>query len=141
MLDGTLESDNRTYSGTGSCPGGPSGWQWTLIRPTASAGLIRATPPASEIRVWHYQSEGGWSGKWTRRGTSNLYDSDLQGGEHQTIVERVTFEGNRVHAQRIESSDGKLCTLEGTLQSDGQTYQGTAQCPGGPNGWWWRIRP
>jgi hypothetical protein len=141
MLDGTLESDNRTYSGTGSCPGGPSGWQWTLIRPTASAGLMRATPPPSDTRVWHYQSEGGWSGTWTRRGTSNLYDSDLQGGEHQTIVEQVTFEGNRVHAQRIESSDGKLCTLEGTLQPDGQTYQGTAQCPGGPNGWWWRIRP
>lgn len=142
QFDGELDYSNRVYRGTATCPGGPSGWAWSLELPNASAPLIRAAPPAAETRAWQYQSAGDWNGTWTKRGTSDVYDSSLQGRyERQTIVERVTFEGNRVHAQRIQSPDGKLCTLDGALHSDGRTYVGTAECPGGPSGWVWRITP
>jgi hypothetical protein len=135
-----IESNDRLVKVNSSTYYGAQ--EWNRVGSTGGVAPPPATPPASETRVWQYQSAGDWSGTWTRRENSNLYDSNLQGRyERHTIVEQVTFDGNRVHAQRIQSTDGKLCTLDGTLQPDGHTYLGTGQCPDGPSGWVWRITP
>jgi hypothetical protein len=139
-----IESNDRFVKVSSSPYYGAQTWtrQGSAVVGLPQQRIIPAAPRASQTRVWQYQSAGDWSGTWTRRENSNLYDSNLQGRyERQTIVEQVTFDGNRVHAQRIQSTDYKLCTLDGTLQPDGHTYLGTGQCPGGPSGWVWRITP
>jgi hypothetical protein len=138
-----IESNDRIVKVSSSTYYGAQAWtrQGSSSGGVTGGGVV--APPASEVRIWQYQCGCDWAGTWTKRGTSDLYDSDIQGsGQRQIILEQVTFEGNRVHAQRLQASiDGKLCTLDGTLQPDGHTYMGTAQCPGGPSGWRWRITP
>src|SRR5204863_255023 len=100
--------------------------------------------PPSGGASWHWQSDGGWTGTWTRRGTSDVFDSQLSNGSgaRVRIVEQVSITGRHFHSQRLESPDDHiLCTLDGELDTSGRTYSGTAQCPGGPNGWAWRITP
>lgn len=139
ILDGTLQPDNRTYRGTGNCPGGPSGWRWILTVGEGQSAAFARVP--ADAGAWQYRSGGGaWSGTWTRRGTSDLFDVELRSGTARTyIVEKVTIDGRRFHSQRIQSSDGYLCVLDGTLDSDNRTFRGTGNCPGGPSGWTWSL--
>jgi hypothetical protein len=93
--------------------------------------------------AYEYESAGNWRGTWTRRGLSNQFTSSLTGpnGERQTIVEQVTLRAKHLHSERVQTTDGIICTLDGDLQADGRTFSGTAQCRNGPSGWWWILRP
>lgn len=125
-----------TLSGDGNRISWSNGSAWTRSE--------RFTNP-SETRVWSYQiaSQAGWQGTMTRRGTSDQYEVSLSAssGQRVSYVDRFTFEGNRVRFQRVQSSEGFLCTGEATLHPNGRTYVGTGNCAGGPSGWVWRITP
>ena len=63
---------------------------------------------------------------WIRRGMTDVFD-----GWGDTITVNVaSLSGNTIKARRTSSSDGHLCTYEGTIAADGETIQGTYTCPG-----------
>ena len=59
-------------------------------------------------RVWDVTECCGWSGVWTRRGMSNVFDSVLEhpGRGRLTMVNTVTKNGNSITVERIRSSEG-----------------------------------
>jgi hypothetical protein len=84
------------------------------------------------------EEESGWKSVWTRRGTSDVFDASFTGpsGQKGSTVNTVTVKGNTVQISRTSSTDGNLCTYEGTLQSDGTTVEGTYSCSmGGRRSW------
>jgi hypothetical protein len=108
-----------------------------------AAALERVSTLLNLAGSYEYESAGNWRGTWTRRGASNQFTSSLIGpnGERQTIIEKVTLRGKHLHSERVQTTDGTICTLDGDLQADGRTFSGTAQCRNGPSGWWWILRP
>ena len=80
------------------------------------------------------ETEAGYTGVWTRRGNSNVFDAvwtrDRQDRRQVTAVLTITNQGNRVFVKRTSSSDGYLCEYEGTVAADGVTVTGTMRCPG-----------
>lgn len=108
----------------------------------ALAREISEHPAAAPMdSTWQWESAGGWTGTWIRRGTSNVFDVVYRGpgGQQVTAVEEMTIDGTRAHGRRLSSADNVLCNLEGTIQPDGRVIQGTGACPGVNSGWWWRI--
>jgi hypothetical protein len=79
--------------------------------------------------TWN-EEESGWRSVWTRRGNSNVFDARFTGpaGQKASTVNTVTIEGNRISIKRTSSSDGYLCTYQGTIQADGVTIIGTYSC-------------
>jgi hypothetical protein len=122
--------------GTGDCYDNRQ-WRWKLT--ATSSGAAPAATAAGGGLIW--ESEG-WTGTWTRRGTSNVYDSQYSGpgGERKSAVEIVTITGNQVVVQRTNPSDGITCTLTGQVQASPLLMQGYAECSNGARGWWWRVR-
>ncbi len=96
--------------------------------------------PADFPSYLQWESEGGWTGTWTRRGTTDLFDAQYQGpsGQRVTTVEELKYAGSRIRGQRLSSSDGAACSLDGAVTST-TTLQGTGACPGINSGWWWRL--
>ncbi len=84
------------------------------------------------------ESEEGWTGVWTRRGTSNVFDvrSSKPGMQPLTALQTIDISGNRVSVKRTSSSDGNTCDLEGTIAQDGIHVSGSYRCrSGGPYSW------
>ncbi|MEK5059780.1 hypothetical protein BK126_27050 [Paenibacillus sp. FSL H7-0326] len=123
---GTLSSDGRRVSGTFRCNQGGGTWTATIVR--------RERPRLG--RVW-YEQEDGWSGVWTRRGNSNIFDArwTMQGAQDITAVLTINISGNNVQVLRRNSSDGNNCTYTGTLAADGRTVTGTYTCTQGGGSW------
>ena len=75
---------------------------------------------------------GNWTGTWTRRGNSDIFDGVWIRGSQRVVTEvRVEISGNAIKATRYKSSDGYTCSYTGTLSWDGQTASGTSRCGGG----------
>ena len=72
------------------------------------------------MNVWD-ASENGWTGVWTRRGGSDIFDAVWQkGGSTVKAVLTITVRGNSVRINRRSSSDGVSDRdYEGTISSDG----------------------
>jgi hypothetical protein len=89
------------------------------------------------------ESEEGWTGTWTRRGNSNIFDviSSKPGLQSLTAVQTINISGNKVFISRTNASDGNNCDMEGTIDRDGVTVTGTYRCrSGGPYSWRATIR-
>ena len=118
------------------------------LEPTSDVSAnVPTNVPATAPTVWNastlaWESEGDWTGTWTRRGTSNIFDVVYRGPSGQSVraVEELTLRGNQATGRRIESADGRLCNITGTVQQDGRLITGTGACPGVNSGWWWRLR-
>ncbi len=80
------------------------------------------------------ETEAGYTGVWTRRGNSNIFDAvwtrDGQDRRQVTAVLIIRNQGNRVFVRRTSSSDNYLCEYDGTVAADGVTVTGTMRCPG-----------
>lgn len=79
---------------------------------------------------------GGYTGIWTRRGTTSEYDAVWTKGRQQvTAVLTITTQGNRILIKRTSSSDGYLCDYEGTVAADGVSITGNFSCGSGNFTW------
>jgi len=142
--------DTLTGSGTTLTPQQCSGGALTLVyeRPTsggatggATAGGVVTADPLD--RVW-YESESGWSGVWTRRGTSNTFDAVwTHGASRVTAVLTIQVQGDSVNISRRQSSDGNDCNYSGRLAADRRSVSGTYTCNRfpGPYAWNATIQP
>ena len=78
--------------------------------------------------VWD-ETENGWNGVWTRRGTSNIFDAlwTKAGVAAVTAVLTITVTGSKFSIQRRQVSEGYILDYEGTLESDGRSVMGTGK--------------
>lgn len=99
-------------------------------RTRVTARRIETQPVEARLgRRWS-ESESGWSGTWTRRGTSNVFDAVWTQGAQRPITAVLTIHmnGNQVRIERRHSSDRNDCDYQGTLQPNGRTVYGTYTC-------------
>jgi surface antigen len=92
--------------------------------------------------IWD-ETEASWTGVWTRRGITNIFDATwTSGGQTVTAVLNISITGNQVTVLRRQGSDGNDCDYTGTLAPDGVTVAGTYQCNLFPTvtGWYATIR-
>jgi hypothetical protein len=111
----------------------------------ATALALERTPsgPGCGLGVRWIEKEEGWSGVWTRRGTSNVFDLNAtkSGQAPLTAVQTITITGNSVSIIRRNASDGNDCEMEGTIGPDGIGVTGTYRCrSGGPYSWTAQIQ-
>jgi hypothetical protein len=101
-----------------------TGGDLTPITRSIVEELIRRpkAPGCDNSDRW-YEQEGRFSSTWVRRGSSKIFDVIYNVGT--TTVNTVSVSGDRVHAERINSSDGNLCAYDGRIGTDGRTITGT----------------
>jgi len=101
------------------------------------------TPPAGDDalgRVWTVSEDGGWTGTWTRRGDSLVFDAVWsKGGQRVTGVLTMSVQGRTVRIQSRRQSNGNDVDYEGTLSEDGRSAQGTLRVLGRSGSWNWRA--
>lgn len=69
--------------------------------------------------VWD-QTENGWTGLWTRRGKSNVFDAVwTRGGSQVAAVLTVTVEGSRVEVYRRDLNGAAEVDYSGTIDARG----------------------
>jgi hypothetical protein len=76
---------------------------------------------------------GGWSGVWTRRGTSDVWDAPWKNsgsGQNVSTTMQGGFNGSTGYFKRTQSGDGFLCEYRLRLGADGRSISGTQSCPG-----------
>jgi hypothetical protein len=131
-----------------------SGMAPTPGTPTGTTPGTAATPGACGIGVqWDVvDTDGDWSGVWTRRGDSTLFDGYWQtavggGADHRALLD-IKAAGSHVTVNRtdppnqFETTD---CLYEGEITADGTTAAGTVTCNSargvlGPHDWQATIR-
>ena len=114
-----------------AAPGASSGG----AAPTGSAGAPAGDPLGTE---WS-ESEGGWSGRWTRRPGTNIFDAVWgNGGSEVRATLTINITGDRVTVNRVNASDSNNCQYEGTLS--GNAVTGTYRCTSGGGEWSATIR-
>ena len=107
-------------------------------------GVVKMRPcegsgPADLLGTEWSESEGGWGGRWVRRGQSNTFDATWNnGGWEVKAVLTITISGNRVSVHRVNASDTNNCQYEGTLS--GNRVSGTYRCTSGGGEWSATIR-
>jgi|GEM_PF-1928840 len=77
------------------------------------------------------ESESGWTGKWTRRGNSNVFDAYWQKSGWTPInqILTVTVSGSYVSIHRQDPSiSNNTCSYTGTIGADGVTVSGQYSC-------------
>lgn len=99
---------------------------------TTRPPVLSSTPFACGMPARITETEGDYTGIWTRRGNTNEYDAvwSSNGRRQVTAVISITTQGNRIFIKRISSSDGYQCEYEGTVGSDGTSITGTVSCGG-----------
>jgi hypothetical protein len=96
-----------------------------------------ASPADALGRLWQ-ESESGWQGVWTRRGTSNVFDAVWADGSARATAElTITISGNQVTVKRRNKTDSGTCDYVGTLAADGVTVTGTYSCSWAPGPFDW----
>jgi hypothetical protein len=91
------------------------------------AACSSSEPPAKDKfgRVWH-ETEGPWTGTWTRRGDSNTFDAEWKGAGGQTVKDELTLEPGSSN-QVVLFRKGTNGRYRGQLSSDGTKVEsGTA---------------
>jgi hypothetical protein len=71
-----------------------------------------------------------WTGVWTRRGESNVFDAVFTDPDvgRVTAVLTVNIDGRYVTAQRRQDSTGNDCDYMGLIAPDGRTVEGASKC-------------
>ncbi|MEK4149733.1 hypothetical protein NST02_22055 [Robertmurraya sp. FSL W8-0741] len=88
-----------------------------------------------DLGRWWQVEEGAWSGVWTRRGNSNVFDArwTRQGATPITAVMTVNVHDRFVSISRRNSSDGNDCQYVGIIE--GNRVRGTNVCIRGGGTW------
>lgn len=107
----------------------------TPSRNTTCANFQRYLSTAATTllgRVWD-ETESGWTGVWTRRGASNVFDAawTTQRGQRAQAVLTIDLRGNQVTVSRRDPSGG-TCRYTGLIASDLRTVRGTYNCTWAP---------
>lgn len=84
-----------------------------------------------------FEKEHDWSGVWTRRGNSNVFDARWTHPIDSPITAVLTIyvNGNSVRVERRGSSDGNNCVYTGTIARDGKSVSGNYTCDKGGGTW------
>ena len=111
---------------TASCTGGAHpGRMYTCASGSGGPPPAQIFTPSSLGRVWQ-ESESGWSGVWTRRGDSNVFDAVWNKPGQATVhaVMTMTVSGNTVSIQRSSLTGAPEHTYRGQIASDGVSVSG-----------------
>jgi hypothetical protein len=102
----------------------------------SSARLIQTLSTSSShslygLGTYWQESENDWTGVWTRRGNSNIFDAKwVKPGQplsRATLIVRLY--GNQVSVARTTVSPEKFrCQYEGKVAADGLTIDGSFTC-------------
>ena len=84
------------------------------------------------------ETESGWNGTWTRRGTSDVFDASWNGGVVRAVLV-IHVVGVTVTIERRNSSDGNECNYQGTLTPDGREAGGSYSCTNGGRNVPWKA--
>ncbi len=114
---------------------------WTRVIP-GSSSLGQSNESNDLLGTRWDESELGWSGMWSRRGKSNVFDARWTlGSRQENAVLTITIQGNTVHVKRQQSPGssfvGQECDYNGILGADNITVTGTYSCnwASGPFNW------
>jgi len=134
------------FDGPGKDPG--TGMDLTPIdRPTIEELIRRYKSYLSSdgilacgLGIRWFEQESSFSSVWVRRGHSDVFDAQQNPGGPLT-VNTVTYSRGKVYVERTESSDGNLCSYEGSVGPDGKSISGTYHSSNGrvPGLWTWKA--
>ncbi len=81
------------------------------------------------------ETEDGWSGQWTRRGMSSVFDSIWVSptGQRAAAVMSISVAGDQVTIRRDQAGVG-TCNYTGRIAADGVSVAGVYTCSWWPNG-------
>lgn len=93
---------------------------------------VVTSPFACALPARFTETEGDYTGIWTRRGNTNEYDAVWSRNNRRQVTATVTIttQGNRLYIRRSQGSDGVSCDYEGVVGADGVTITGSASCGG-----------
>jgi len=129
--EGTLAPDGRSIQGTLQVLGWSSSSGWRAVIDGADSG---------SGGIWRTTEDGGWTGTWTRRGDSQVFDAVWSNDSQQvTGVLTMSVQGRTVRIQSRRQSNGNDVDYEGTLSEDGRSAQGTLRVLGRSGSWNWRA--
>lgn len=126
----TVNGNTLTNSGGDAC-------STTLTRAgvTGTGTMAGSVSTGALGNVWS-ESEAGFSGTWTRRPGTNIFDGFWSGVNVRAVLE-VSYSGNQVTVHRSQGSDGYVCDYTGTL--NGYDITGTFGCNKNPGPIAWRA--
>ena len=132
---GTLDGGGRTVSGSYSCQWarGPFAWNARIDQQPAA--------PIPLGSVWN-ETEQGWTGRWQRRGNSNVFDAFwTRGSLRERAVLTIQVQGGVVSVHRRQPN-GQTCSYSGVVYG-GPSVMGSYTCQWalGPFSWQATIQP
>jgi hypothetical protein len=122
-----------SVSGTYGCYGGfnaTSAWQAKIDRGAAADWLGR---------LWQ-EAESGWTGVWSRRGNSSIFDANWIHPDGRKVAATLfmVLSANKMIINRTDINGGH-CIYQGTMAADFGSVSGTYSCFGTSNLWIWRA--
>lgn len=105
----------------------------------ARGGDVHSLPAQTSLGgVWHTTEYGGWTGTWTRRGDSLVFDALwVNGSQRVTGVLTMTVQGRTLRMQSRQQSNNHDVDYEGVL--DGRTASGELWVIGQSGRFSWRA--
>lgn len=105
-------------------------------------GSAENSPASCGLGIRWDETEGNWTGIWTRRGQTNIFDGEWRIGASSpvTAVLTMSISGNEVNIARRQGSDGNNCDYIGTIATDGVSVSGTYKCDTFPTNTGWSAR-
>ena len=111
---------------------------------------VAAPPPAGDINnspgqallgsIWRVTEYGGWTGTWTRRGNSSVFDGVwFNGSQKVTGMLTMAVQGRVVRIQSRQQTNGYDVDYEGALAQDGSSIQGTLKVLGSAGSYGWKA--
>jgi hypothetical protein len=141
--------DKSNHTAAIACNSSPDGQTWANIFVTTTFTPDGNVPGDERVRLqqrmeqkvqrgcglgskWTILTDGGWTGSWSRRGQSDVFDGVWRKGSDQfTAVLTITLMGNAVRVQRRNATLGGDCEFNGMVGDDGLTVSGTNVCTHG----------
>lgn len=132
---GTISPEGGRIEGLLRVIGRPGEYKWSgIIDPTGSDQVHLG-------RAWQVTEDAGWTGTWTRRGSSLVFDAVwFRGSEKVTGVLTMKLQHRTVTIQSRQQTNGNDVDYEGTLSPDGQSIKGTLRVLGRAGSYHWNAR-
>ena len=107
--------------------------------PSAAKPQPAPTPADRLGRVWK-EEESGWTGVWTRRGTSSAFDAHWTHPTQGTVAATLfmVLSGNQLIINRTDITGGQW-NYQGTMAADFGSVSGTYSRYGSNDNWIWRA--
>ena len=105
--------------------------------------VFSATPHSDILGSMWQESENGWSGVWTRRGTSGVFDAvwTLNGRQVTAVLTMTRTGADTVSIYRMDTSDSLEVDYTATIGGDGSvTGSGKVRSTGFTYNWTARVQ-